>query len=90
MLDEVKAHFRVRKGYWFVPKLFGFGVTPVTWQGWALTLGFAAALVAAIRLVPGDVPRIVIAVALFAAFAVVAANRTDGGLGWHWGMRRGR
>jgi hypothetical protein len=31
--------------YWFKPKRYGYGATPVTWQGWALTL--AATLVVA-------------------------------------------
>ena len=35
---------RVREGYWFAPKRYGYGAKPVTWQGWAVTLGFAAAL----------------------------------------------
>ncbi|MDF0486800.1 hypothetical protein PX554_01555 [Sphingomonas sp. H39-1-10] len=85
MLDEVKAHFRAREGYWFVPKWFGFGATPVTWQGWALTAGLLAALVAAARLLPGGVPRIIVCIALIAAYGVVAANKTDGGLRWRWG-----
>lgn len=25
-------------GYWFKRKLYGWGWTPVTWQGWAVTL----------------------------------------------------
>ena len=85
MLDEVKAHFRARDGYWFVPKAFGFGATPVTWQGWAVTLGFLAALVVAARSMPIGVPRVVVFIALIAAFGVVAANKTDGGLRWRWG-----
>ncbi|WP_150126786.1 hypothetical protein [Sphingomonas panacis] len=88
MLDEVKAHFRAREGYWFVPKWFGFGATPVTWQGWAVMLGFLAALVATTRLMPVGVPRIVAYVALIAAFGVVAANKT--GLRWRWGNREDR
>ena len=31
--------------YWFKPKRHGYGATPVTWQGWGLTLGAAALLV---------------------------------------------
>ena len=25
---------------WFAPKTHGYGAAPITWQGWALTLGF--------------------------------------------------
>jgi hypothetical protein len=28
------------KGYWFKRKLYGWGWTPATWQGWLLTLVF--------------------------------------------------
>jgi len=90
MRDEVKAHFRAREGYWFVPKGFGFGVTPVTWQGWAVMLGFPAALVATTRLMPAGVPRIIVYVALIAAFVVITANKTDGGLRWRWGNDKDR
>jgi hypothetical protein len=32
--------------YWFRPKQYGYGATPTTWQGWALTLGTVAVMVA--------------------------------------------
>lgn len=28
------------KTYWFGHKTFGFGMMPISWQGWLLTLGF--------------------------------------------------
>jgi hypothetical protein len=28
--------------YWFTPKRDGYGATPVTWEGWALTVGIVA------------------------------------------------
>lgn len=31
--------------YWFKRKLFGWGWTPATWQGWLVTLFFIAAVV---------------------------------------------
>ena len=33
------------KGYWFKAKLFGWGWTPVTWQGWIVTLIYVALLI---------------------------------------------
>lgn len=29
--------FKSKKG-WFVPKPYGYGLVPVTWQGWMMTL----------------------------------------------------
>lgn len=88
MPDEVKQAYRVREGYWFAPKLFGYGATPVTWQGWALALGYVAALIAVIRFLPGDAPKISVGVALTIAFLLICWRKTDGGWHWHWGLRR--
>ena len=30
--------------YWFVPRRFGYGATPVIWQGWSLRVAQAAPL----------------------------------------------
>ena len=34
--------------YWFRPKSFGYGWTPITWEGWAVTLGSLVVTMAAI------------------------------------------
>jgi hypothetical protein len=86
--EDLTRWYHVRQGYWFAPKLFGFGATPVTWQGWALTLGFIAALVLDLRFMPTNLPRLVIGLALIAAFVTIAWRKTDGGWSWHWGSRR--
>ena len=86
--DDVIDHFRVEPGYWFVPKMFGWGATPVTWQGWVLTLGFALLLVLDIRFMPETIAKVGIGVALFAGFTVIAIRKTQGGWGWHWGVRK--
>ncbi|WP_404372681.1 hypothetical protein AB5I39_06515 [Sphingomonas sp. MMS24-J45] len=84
--DDVIDHFRVEPGYWFVPKLYGFGATPVTWQGWALTLGCVALVMLEVRLVPALAAKIVIALALTAAFITIAVRKTQGGWRWQWGV----
>lgn len=33
------------EGYWFKRKIFGWGWTPVKWQGWAVILAFVAFIV---------------------------------------------
>lgn len=30
---------------WFKPKTYGYGWTPITWQGWALVLGYVLVMV---------------------------------------------
>src|SRR5256885_14553990 len=32
------------KPHWFKPKTFGWGLVPVTWQGWGYAGGWAAAI----------------------------------------------
>jgi hypothetical protein len=34
------------KPQWFVPKKFGWGLHPVTWQGWVYTLAWAGVIAA--------------------------------------------
>jgi hypothetical protein len=34
------------KGPWFRRRTFGYGWTPITWEGWLVTLGLCIALVA--------------------------------------------
>jgi len=80
--------------YWFKPKRYGYGATPVTWEGWAAT-------VAAILIVAGSVVAMNLLIERENAFAwgawamAVAAvtfwfvqfsrRRTDGEWRWRWG-----
>lgn len=69
---------------WFGPKRgFGWGWTPITWQGWALTLlGIGVLLVAAYA--PGVRHRALIFAAVLGGFlaAVAATGKPPGG---SWG-----
>ena len=80
--------------YWFRPKRYGYGATPTTWQGWAVT--FAAIFVVAtatLRLpaLSADRPSFWIVVAIDAvvivAFLVITRRKTDGEWRWRWGDR---
>jgi hypothetical protein len=78
--------------YWFKPKRYGWGATPVTWQGWALTLGIVLAMVVVsvvLRLTEksywGLTALIAFDVVALATLAIVSSLKTDGE--WRW--RRG-
>jgi hypothetical protein len=82
--------------YWFKPKKYGYGATPVTWEGWVVT--FVAAVVVAGSIVAVNllversniVTWLVWAVLLAAAtFCFVQFNRrrTEGEWQWRWGSR---
>ena len=69
---------------WFAPKRYGYGAgLPISWQGWALTIGFVFLAIAA-GLTMGQRPLQFIAamVPLTAAFIVITARTTRGG--WRW------
>jgi len=50
--------------YWFRPKTYGYGATPVNWKGWASSLVAVVALLVVFRLfvlpVPGGAPHSVL------------------------------
>jgi hypothetical protein len=71
---------------WFVPKRYGYGATPISWQGWALTFGFVVVTVA-LAIVFGRHPlQLFAALApLLIAFIVICSRTTRGGWRWRWG-----
>jgi len=82
--------------YWFRPKRYGYGATPVTWQGWVLTLGTVLAMVAVsltLRLTErsywGLAALFAFDVFALAALAIVSYRKTEGGWRWRWGSHAG-
>lgn len=71
---------------WFAPKRYGFGATPVTWQGWALTFGFVAiTILLAMKFANRPIVLSAILVPLVVLFLVIGARTTKGGWRWRWG-----
>lgn len=75
------------QAYWFAPHLFGIGATPVTWQGWAVTIGFCGLLMIVVRFVHERIALIGVEVALVMLFTIIVIRKTEGGLRWRWGAR---
>lgn len=73
---------------WFAPRRYGYGAVPTTWQGWALTLGFATVAIA-LSVTVGKRPLQFAAamVPLLIVFIVICARTTRGGWRWRWGER---
>ncbi len=74
---------------WFAPKRFGYGTSyPISWQGWALTIGFVALVIGLgiifrerrLQLVAALVPVVI-------AFIIICARTTKGGWRWRWGEK---
>ena len=71
---------------WFAPKRYGFGSVPITWQGWALTIGFAAALnLISVALARHPVRLIAAVIPVLTVFIVICVKTTRGGWRWRWG-----
>ena len=72
--------------YWFVPRRYGYGANPVTWQGWAITIAFIALALWVISHFAGR-PGIEIAILAPATILllVVTAKTTRGGWRGRWG-----
>ena len=72
---------------WFKPKRYGYGSgTPISWQGWAITLGYSAIIsVVAFRFRQNAFVVIAIFIPITVAFCVIAARTTRGGWRWRWG-----
>jgi Na+/melibiose symporter-like transporter len=82
--------------YWFRPKRYGYGATPVTWEGWALTVGIVAVVALPIVAMNLLADRSNVGAWLaWAAFIVIAVfwmvrisrQRTDDKWRWRWGQR---
>jgi hypothetical protein len=79
--------------YWFKPKRYGYGATPVTWEGWAVTAAFVLFVIGASywrlmhSLPTGEDWYYWLAAVLAAAAVLVAVSywKTDGEWRWQWG-----
>lgn len=74
---------------WFVQKRYGYGATPVAWQGWAITLLFTAAVIAAaVFLGKKPLAMFAVAVPLSALLIFITVKTTRGGWRWRWGDKK--
>ena len=85
-LGALRARYRVRPGYWFKPKLFGWGAVPVTWQGWAATLSFVVVAALIANLAEHRSPVwLWLLVPVVLPFIALCWVKTDGDWQWRWG-----
>jgi hypothetical protein len=80
--------------YWFKPKRYGYGASPITWEGWALTVACVAGVLTAMLLMLPWGQRIYDDqwIAFFAVVGVIIGGsvfisrwKTDGEWRWRWG-----
>jgi uncharacterized membrane protein len=72
---------------WFAPKRYGYGAGwPISWQGWAITLGFSVLLLLATLLMSHSQLGYFSTVAvLVVSLLVICSRTTRGGWRWRWG-----
>ena len=77
---------------WFKPRSFGYGATPITWQGWVITIAGMAIVVFSSLLIPvlavGTLwvfSAIVIDVVVVVGLLIVSRSKTEGDWRWRWG-----
>jgi hypothetical protein len=84
---RIRDWYRARPGYWFRPKLFGWGAVPVTWQGWAATLLLIAVSVPIAMLAANrGMAYLALTVPLIVGYVWLCWVRTDGDWRWRWGQ----
>jgi len=72
--------------FWFAPKRYGVGATPIRWQGWALVIAFVATITALVLVLRGHpLPLIAALVLPISTFVVISCRTTRGGCRWRWG-----
>jgi hypothetical protein len=79
--------------FWFKPKTYGYGATPVTWQGWLVTGAALIVLLASSMLITvfehqsllSVFALIAIDVLCLAALLIVSRRKTRGEWHWRWG-----
>ena len=74
---------------WFAPKRYGYGAgLPISWQGWALTIGYVATVVGLGLALHGRPAALVASIIPATIFLIVLSARTTrGGWRWRWGER---
>lgn len=83
--------------YWFRPKKYGYGFTPISWEGWLMTLIFVVALLLfayvnnlfSSEISSGEVFKFLLNIIIISlVFSLVSKNKTKGKLKWRWGKKK--
>jgi hypothetical protein len=72
---------------WFAPKRYGYGSgIPISWQGWAVTIGYILLAVLFVRLFANRPATLIAALAPPTIILMaICAKTTRGGWRWRWG-----
>lgn len=73
--------------YWFVPKKYGYGATPSTWEGWLFTFFIILLIILDAYLFIGRAPMVYFTLffLIIVIFILVGMRKTKGSWKWRWG-----
>jgi len=79
--------------YWFKPKSYGYGMMPISWEGWLVTLIFVGILAVAayanqmfLYPRPEEIASFLIDTGILTAlFLILFKDKTNGKIKWNWG-----
>lgn len=80
------------KGYWFKAKLFGWGWTPATWQGWAVLAGYVLLVVLFALTIDENSPTnevfftFILPVVILTLTLIRICYKTGEKPSWRWGL----
>ncbi|MFC1703997.1 hypothetical protein ACFL1E_04340 [Candidatus Omnitrophota bacterium] len=81
-------------GYWFKPKRYGWGLYPISWQGWLSTACLIGLILVSLysngftthtATLKDLLSFILDVIILSVLFIVLFREKTDGQLRWRWG-----
>jgi hypothetical protein len=85
----------MRHAFWFKPKKFGYGATPTTWEGWAVTGAYCLVVWACVGVIATHMDSGAVLAALMSVIVaativlvVVSFKKTDGRWGWNAGAKQ--
>ncbi len=83
--------------YWFKPKRYGYGFTPVTWEGWLATLILVVLIFVSAYINgfftsqienKGEFRFLLDVLVLTTLFSLISKNKVRDKLGWRWGNKK--
>jgi len=80
------------EGYWFKRKIFGWGWTPATWQGWAITIVYLVIVIGFALTIDENSPGSELIFTFFLPFVLLTlafiriAYKTGEKPKWTWGF----
>jgi len=87
----------MKSKHWFLPKCYGYGFFPITWQGWLATLILLGVMILSAytnnffnsQVDTPDIFRFSLdTIIITGLFTALFKDKVKGGLRWHWGWKR--